>query len=60
MQIAPKFRRNELMHRSRRALAALALVPALAAAQISDPQDIAQLEALAISEAALQFPRPAI
>jgi flagella basal body P-ring formation protein FlgA len=57
MQIAPKFRRGQLIPRSRCVLAALALVPALAAAEISDPQDIAQLEALAKSEAALQFPR---
>jgi len=41
----------------RGALAALALAPALAAAEISDRQDIAQLEALAKSEAALQFPK---
>ena len=38
-------------------LAAVALVPGLVGAEISDPQDIAQLEALAKSEAALQFPR---
>jgi flagellar basal body P-ring formation protein FlgA len=55
MRIAPKFRRAKFIHRC--ALVALALGPALAAAEISDPQDIAQLEALAKSEAALQFPK---
>jgi flagella basal body P-ring formation protein FlgA len=53
MRIAPKFRRATILYP---AFAALAL-PALAAAQISNPQDIAQLEALAKSEAALQFPK---
>lgn len=38
-------------------LAALALAPTLAGAEISDPRDIAELEALAKSEAALQFPK---
>jgi flagellar basal body P-ring formation protein FlgA len=55
MRIAPKFRRGKLILRC--TLAALALAPALAGAEISDPQDIAQLEALAKSEAALQFPK---
>jgi flagellar basal body P-ring formation protein FlgA len=55
MRIAPKFRRGKLLRRC--ALAALTLTPALAGADISDPKDIAQLEALAKSEAALQFPR---
>jgi flagellar basal body P-ring formation protein FlgA len=55
MRIAPKFRRGKL--RRHCALAALALAPALAGAEISDPQDIAQLQALAKSEAALQFPK---
>ena len=55
MRIAPKFRRAQLLRRC--VLAAVALVPALVGAEISDPQDIAQLEALAKSEAALQFPR---
>jgi flagella basal body P-ring formation protein FlgA len=55
MRIAPKFRRNKLSRRC--ALAALALAPLLAGAEISDPKDLAQLEALAKSEAALQFPK---
>src|ERR1700723_1084480 len=55
MSIAPKFRRDKFV--PRRALAALALVPALARAEISSSEDIAQLEALAKSEAALQFPK---
>lgn len=38
-------------------LAALVLAPVLAGAEISDPRDIAELGALAKSEAALQFPR---
>ncbi len=37
--------------------AALGILPALARTEISDPQEIAQLEALAKSEAALQFPK---
>jgi flagella basal body P-ring formation protein FlgA len=60
MRIAPKFRRAQFIRRGlirRCALAALALVPALAAAEISDPQDLAQLQALVKSEAALQFPK---
>ena len=55
MRIAPKFRRGKMIRRC--ALGALALAPALAGAEISDPQDIAQLGALARSEAALQFPK---
>ena len=55
MRIAPKFRRGKLIQGC--ALAALALAPALAGAEISDPQDIAELGALARSEAALQFPK---
>ena len=61
MRIAPKFRRGKLSRRcalaAPAALAALALAPALAGAEISDPQDIAALSALAKSEAALQFPK---
>jgi flagellar basal body P-ring formation protein FlgA len=61
MRIAPKFRRAQFIRRGficPGALAALAaLAPALASAEISDPQDIAQLEALAKSEAASQFPK---
>lgn len=59
MRNAPKFRRGDFSRRCRvfGAAAILALVPALAGAEISDPQDIAQLEALAKSEAALQFPK---
>jgi flagellar basal body P-ring formation protein FlgA len=55
MRNAPKFRRAKLSRRC--ALAALVLAPALAGAEISDPQDIAALSALAKSEAALQFPK---
>jgi flagellar basal body P-ring formation protein FlgA len=51
MRTAPKFRRA-LIHR---VALGLAVLPLLAAAQ--DPQDTAQLEALARSEAALQFPK---
>jgi flagella basal body P-ring formation protein FlgA len=39
------------------ALAALAITPLHARAESSDPQDVGQLEALAKSEAALQFPK---
>src|SRR3984957_20808991 len=53
MSIAPKFRRDKFV--PRRALAALALVPALAGAGISDPQDIAPHEARPKSEGALHF-----
>jgi flagella basal body P-ring formation protein FlgA len=55
MRIAPNFRRRKLLRRG--ALAALALAPLFAGAQSSDSQDVAQLEALAKSEAALQFPK---
>jgi flagellar basal body P-ring formation protein FlgA len=58
MRTAPKFRRATLIARFAFALAAFALMPLLAAAQgVSDPQDTAQLEALAKSEAVLQFPK---
>jgi flagella basal body P-ring formation protein FlgA len=40
-----------------RVVLGLALMPFLAAAQVFDPRDTAQLEALAKSEAALQFPK---
>jgi flagella basal body P-ring formation protein FlgA len=55
MRIAPKFRRGKIIRRC--TLGALTLAPVLAGAEISDPQDIAQLGALAKSEAALQFPK---
>jgi flagella basal body P-ring formation protein FlgA len=55
MRTAPKFRRANSIRRV--ALSALALTPLLAAAQVFDPQDTVQLEALARSEAALQFPQ---
>ena len=55
METAPIFRRATLNRRV--ALGALALMPLLAAAQVFDPQDTKQLEALARSEAALQFPQ---
>jgi flagella basal body P-ring formation protein FlgA len=55
MRTAPKFRRTTSIRRV--ALSALALTPLLAAAQVFDPQDTVQLEALARSEAALQFPQ---
>jgi flagella basal body P-ring formation protein FlgA len=55
MRITPIFRR------SRRALCgallALIIAPAIAAAEASEPQNAAQLEALAKSEAARQFPK---
>jgi flagellar basal body P-ring formation protein FlgA len=54
MQTAPRFRRAALICRI--ALGALAVIPCLASAEISDPQDTAELEALARSEAVLQFP----
>jgi len=58
MRTAPKFRRATLIPRFALAFAALALMPLLAAAQgVSNPQDTAQLDALAKSEAALQFPK---
>jgi flagella basal body P-ring formation protein FlgA len=50
-------RTTSIFRRPRSALLVLALTPALAAAEVSDRQDIAQLEALAKSEAALQFPK---
>jgi flagella basal body P-ring formation protein FlgA len=55
MRTAPKFRRATSIRRV--ALSALALTPLLAAAQVFDPQDTVQLEALARSEAGLQFPQ---
>ena len=55
MRTAPKFRRATSIRRV--ALSALALTPLLSAAQVFDPQDTVQLEALARSEAALQFPQ---
>ena len=54
MRTAPKFRRALIR---RVALGTLAVLPLFAAAQVSDPQDTAQIEALARSEAALQFPK---
>jgi flagellar basal body P-ring formation protein FlgA len=57
MRTAPKFRRATLIRRCACAFGALALLPLLAAAGVSDPQDTAQLESLAKSEAALQFPK---
>jgi flagellar basal body P-ring formation protein FlgA len=60
MRIAPKFRRGNFSRPCapfKLAFLVLALAPVLAGAEISDPQDIAQLEALAKSEAALQFPK---
>jgi flagella basal body P-ring formation protein FlgA len=60
MRTAPKFRRPRLARRcaiTRCAITVCAMAPLLAAAEISDPQDIAQLETLAKSEAALQFPK---
>jgi flagellar basal body P-ring formation protein FlgA len=55
MRTAPIFRRATLIRQV--ALGALALMPFLAAAQVFDPKDTAQLEVLAKSEAALQFPK---
>jgi flagella basal body P-ring formation protein FlgA len=58
MRIAPKFRRNRFRLRAGAlSLTTLAALPALVGAQISNPQDIAQLEALAKSAAAMQFPK---
>jgi flagella basal body P-ring formation protein FlgA len=54
MRTTPIFRRLE---RVCCVLLALSLTPTLAAAEVSDPQDVAQLEAMAKSEAALQFPK---
>jgi flagellar basal body P-ring formation protein FlgA len=45
------------LHRAPYALLAFSLAPMLAGAEPSNPQDVAQLEALAKSEAALQFPK---
>ncbi|HSZ07947.1 MAG TPA: flagellar basal body P-ring formation chaperone FlgA [Steroidobacteraceae bacterium] len=53
MRTAPKFRRALI----RRVAPGLAVLPLFAAAQVFDPQDTAQVEALARSEAALQFPK---
>lgn len=55
MQPAPKFCRAALFRRQSLGLC-LALLPLLAAAEASDQQDLKQLEALAKTEAALQFP----
>jgi len=63
MRTAPKFRRATLIRRFAfafvfaLAFGALALTPLPATAEIVDPQDTAPLEALAKSEAALQFPK---
>ncbi|HEX3951353.1 MAG TPA: flagellar basal body P-ring formation chaperone FlgA [Steroidobacteraceae bacterium] len=58
MRIAPNFRRGMLGFAfAALSLPALPASPAVAAMEISHPQDIAQLEALAKSEAAVQFPR---
>ena len=54
MSTAPKFRRAWIR---RVAPGTLAVLPLLAAAQVFDPQDTAQVEALARSEAASQFPK---
>lgn len=59
MRIAPKYRRGNFSRRCALGtlVFAVALAPSLAGAEISDPQDIAQLEALAKSQAAMQFPK---
>jgi flagella basal body P-ring formation protein FlgA len=62
MRTAPKFRRAPLIRRFASAFGALAsgalaLMPLPAPAEVVGAQDIAQLEALAKSEAALQFPK---
>jgi flagella basal body P-ring formation protein FlgA len=62
MRTAPIFRRVTSIRRFALAFGALAfgtleLMPLLATAESIGPQDVAQLEALAKSEAALQFPR---
>src|ERR1700742_949524 len=54
MRTTPIFRRP---HRARCALLAFSLAPMLAAAQVAVLQDVAQLEAMARSQAALQFPK---
>jgi flagellar basal body P-ring formation protein FlgA len=55
MRTAPIFRRAHSALCC--ALAALAIIPLHVRAETSDPQDVGQLEALAKSEAALQFPK---
>lgn len=57
MRTASIIRRVPLIRRFVLAFGALALIPGLAAGEVDDPQDAAQLEALAKSEAALQFPK---
>ena len=57
MLTAPKFRRANFVPRVAPAAILIGFAPFWAFAEISDPQDIAQLEALAKSEAALQFPK---
>ena len=57
MLTAPKFRRANFIRRVAPAAILIGSAPFRASAEISDPQDIAQLEALAKSEAALQFPK---
>ena len=61
MRTAPKFRRAPKIHGFALGLSlaplGLSLVPLPASAQVYDPQDTVQLEALAKSEAALQFPK---
>jgi flagellar basal body P-ring formation protein FlgA len=63
MRTAPIFRRTRPARRNAvaalalAALTALAIAPTLALAESSDPQEVAQLEALARSQAALQFPK---
>jgi flagella basal body P-ring formation protein FlgA len=54
MRITPIFRR---LYRTCCALAALSVIPMIAAAGISDVQDVAQLESIAKSQAALEFPK---
>ncbi len=56
MNIAPIFRRARKVGPAIGSLT-LGLLPLLAIGQVFDPQETAQLEALAKSEAALQFPR---
>ena len=57
MRAAPKFRRATVIRRFAFAFGPLVLMPLLATGEISNAQDSAQLEALAKSEAALQFPK---
>ncbi len=57
MLTAPKSRRAYFIRRAAAAAIAILFAPLAAFAEILDPQDIAQLEALAKSEAALQFPK---